>query len=145
MGQEEDKAQSEIWAVSLCLIGLRDRLVIRSTSMYRFFKYIENREVAKLVLKDRGLKKIRMGIEGYPTHKEKVRCRPRARPEGKTSLGFHFERTNTAVLVLPSHLQLHSTAVSSHVLGERRSTVAPCRLPVCAKSIREQSFRCEWW
>ncbi len=49
--------------------------------MYRFFKYIENREVAKLVLKDRGLKKIRMGIEGYPTHKEKVRCRPRARPE----------------------------------------------------------------
>ena len=50
--------------------------------MYRFFKYIENREVAKLVLKDRGLKKIRMGIEGYPTHKEKVRCRPGARPEG---------------------------------------------------------------
>ncbi|CAF4124058.1 unnamed protein product, partial [Rotaria magnacalcarata] len=62
--QEEDKAQ-----------------IIRSTAMYRFFKYIENREVAKLVLKDRGLKKIRMGIEGYPTHKEKVRCRPRARPE----------------------------------------------------------------
>ena len=61
-----------------------DFLVIRSTAMYRFFKYIENREVAKLVLKDRGLKKIRMGIEGYPTHKEKVRCRPRARPEGKT-------------------------------------------------------------
>jgi hypothetical protein len=49
--------------------------------MYRFFKYIENREVAKLVLKDRGLKKIRMGIEGYSNHKEKVRCRPRARPE----------------------------------------------------------------
>lgn len=43
-------------------------LGIRSTAMYRFFKYIENREVAKLVLKDRGLKKIRMGIEGYPTH-----------------------------------------------------------------------------
>jgi BTB/POZ domain-containing protein 10 len=64
LGQEEDKAQ-----------------IIRSTAMYRFFKYIENREVAKLVLKDRGLKKIRMGIEGYPTHKEKVRCRPRARPE----------------------------------------------------------------
>ena len=61
--------------LSLCL-------VIRSTAIYRFFKYIENREVAKLVLKDRGLKKIRMGIEGYPTHKEKVRCRPRARPEG---------------------------------------------------------------
>ncbi|CAF0736626.1 unnamed protein product [Didymodactylos carnosus] len=64
LGQEEDKAQ-----------------IIRSTQMYRFFKYVENREVAKQVLKDRGLKKIRMGIEGYPTHKEKIRCRPRARPE----------------------------------------------------------------
>jgi len=40
LGQEEEKAQ-----------------IIRSTAMYRFFKYIENREVAKLVLKDRGLKK----------------------------------------------------------------------------------------
>lgn len=39
-------------------------LVIYSTKLYRFFKYIENREVAKLVLKDRGLKKIRLGIEG---------------------------------------------------------------------------------
>lgn len=41
--------------------------------MYRFFKYIENRDVAKQVLKERGLKKIRLGIEGYPTYKEKVR------------------------------------------------------------------------
>ena len=40
--------------------------------MYRFFKYIENRDVAKQVMKERGLKKIRLGIEGYPTYKEKV-------------------------------------------------------------------------
>ena len=66
-------------------------LVIRSTAMYRFFKYIENREVAKLVLKDRGLKKIRMGIEGYPTHKEKVRCRPRARTEGNLDSIVHAD------------------------------------------------------
>jgi len=32
--------------------------------MCRFFKYIENRDVAKQVLRDRGLKKIRLGIEG---------------------------------------------------------------------------------
>ena len=76
-----------------------DRLVIRSTSMYRFFKYIENREVAKLVLKDRGLKKIRMGIEGYPTHKEKVRCRPRARPEGRRSRAFHSRRKNVLLCI----------------------------------------------
>lgn len=33
--------------------------------MYRFFKYIENRDEAKQVLKERGLKKIRLGIEGF--------------------------------------------------------------------------------
>jgi hypothetical protein len=49
--------------------------------LYRFFKYIENRDVAKLVLKDRGLKKLRLGIEGYPTHKEKVRLRSGSKPE----------------------------------------------------------------
>lgn len=55
--------------------------IIYSTTMYRFFKYIENRDVAKLVLKERGLKKIRLGIEGYPTYKEKIRRRPGGRPE----------------------------------------------------------------
>ncbi|XP_004685304.1 PREDICTED: BTB/POZ domain-containing protein 10 [Condylura cristata] len=52
-----------------------------STKLYRFFKYIENRDVAKSVLKERGLKKIRLGIEGYPTYKEKVKKRPGGRPE----------------------------------------------------------------
>ncbi|KAG8564766.1 hypothetical protein GDO81_016590 [Engystomops pustulosus] len=55
--------------------------VIYSTKLYRFFKYIENRDVAKSVLKERGLKKIRLGIEGYPTYKEKVKKRPGGRPE----------------------------------------------------------------
>lgn len=41
--------------------------VIYSTKLYRFFKYIENRDVAKSVLKERGLKKIRLGIEGRLT------------------------------------------------------------------------------
>ncbi|KAK9877155.1 hypothetical protein WA026_016898 [Henosepilachna vigintioctopunctata] len=54
---------------------------LNSTAMYRFFKYIENRDVAKQVLKDRGLKKIRLGIEGYPTYKEKVKTRPGGRSE----------------------------------------------------------------
>ncbi|XP_035213827.1 BTB/POZ domain-containing protein 10-like, partial [Stegodyphus dumicola] len=55
--------------------------IIYSTATYRFFKYIENRDVAKQVLKERGLKKIRLGIEGYPTYKEKVKCRPGGRAE----------------------------------------------------------------
>ncbi|XP_004683657.1 PREDICTED: BTB/POZ domain-containing protein 10 [Condylura cristata] len=55
--------------------------VFRAILYTRFFKYIENRDVAKSVLKERGLKKIRLGIEGYPTYKEKVKKRPGGRPE----------------------------------------------------------------
>uniref|UniRef100_A0A915KZ90 BTB domain-containing protein n=1 Tax=Romanomermis culicivorax TaxID=13658 RepID=A0A915KZ90_ROMCU len=54
---------------------------IYSTPLYRFFKYIENRDVSKQVLKERGLKKIRLGIEGYPTCKDKVRRRPGGKAE----------------------------------------------------------------
>uniref|UniRef100_A0A8I5ZRS2 BTBD10/KCTD20 BTB/POZ domain-containing protein n=1 Tax=Rattus norvegicus TaxID=10116 RepID=A0A8I5ZRS2_RAT len=54
--------------------------VIHSTKLYRFSKYIENRNVAKAVLKERGLK-IRFGIEGYPSNKGKVKKRPGGRPE----------------------------------------------------------------
>lgn len=32
-------------------------------------------------MKERGLKKIRLGVEGYPTYKEKVRKRPGGRAE----------------------------------------------------------------
>lgn len=55
--------------------------VIHSTAMYRFLKYIENRDVAKKVLKERGMKKIWVGIEGYPTRKERVKRRPDGRAE----------------------------------------------------------------
>ncbi|XP_070191023.1 BTB/POZ domain-containing protein KCTD20-like isoform X2 [Littorina saxatilis] len=55
--------------------------IISSTSLYRFCRYIENRTVAKQVLKERGLKKIRLGIEGYPTYKEKIKRRPGGRAE----------------------------------------------------------------
>lgn len=54
---------------------------VNSTAMYRFFKYIENRDVAKQVMKERGLKKIRLGIEGYPTYKEKIKKRAGGREE----------------------------------------------------------------
>ncbi|KAJ7999479.1 hypothetical protein DPEC_G00194860 [Dallia pectoralis] len=55
--------------------------ILYSTKLYRFFKYIENRDVAKALLKERGLKNIRIGIEGYPTCKEKVKRRPGGRSE----------------------------------------------------------------
>lgn len=60
--------------------------VIKSPSMYRFFKYVENRDVAKSVLKDRRLKKVRLGIEGYPTYKEKVK----RRPDGKYDVIYNY-------------------------------------------------------
>ena len=50
-------------------------------SIYRFFRYVENREVAKHVLRERGLKKVKLGIEGHPTHKEKVKKRPGGKAE----------------------------------------------------------------
>jgi BTB/POZ domain-containing protein 10 len=62
-------------------INVSPILAVNSTAMYRFFKYIENRDVAKQVMKERGLKKIRLGIEGYPTHKEKIKKRPGGRAE----------------------------------------------------------------
>lgn len=52
-----------------------------STAMYRFFKYIENRDVAKQVMKERALKKVRLGIESYPTNIEKIKKRPGGRAE----------------------------------------------------------------
>ena len=38
--------------------------VVKSSEINRFLKYIENREIAKVVLQEKGLKKIRLGIEG---------------------------------------------------------------------------------
>ncbi|XP_036717471.1 BTB/POZ domain-containing protein 10 isoform X5 [Balaenoptera musculus] len=80
---EREKARKVHQSNSLkCPAHLEDSTCfIYSTKLYRFFKYIENRDVAKSVLKERGLKKIRLGIEGYPTYKEKVKKRPGGRPE----------------------------------------------------------------
>ncbi|CAG7722160.1 unnamed protein product, partial [Allacma fusca] len=62
-------------------MGEEHSQTVNSTALYRFFKYIENRDVAKQVLKERGLKKIRLGIEGYPTNKEKIKKRVGGRTE----------------------------------------------------------------
>lgn len=92
--QETNRGERECHIVVLCeddvidwdpeyppQMGEQYSQIIYSTNLYRFFKYIENRDVAKQVLKDRGLKKLRLGIEGYPTHKEKVRLRTGSKPE----------------------------------------------------------------
>jgi BTB/POZ domain-containing protein 10 len=62
-------------------MGEDTSMVVYSTSLCKFFRYAENRDVAKQVLKERELKKIRLGMEGYPTHKEKVKRRGNNRAE----------------------------------------------------------------
>jgi len=56
-------------------VGEDTSQVVYSTNLYKFFKYAENRDVAKQVLKEHELKKIRLGMEGYPTHMEKIKRR----------------------------------------------------------------------
>ena len=51
-------------ALNVCIDYAFHLLAIHSTPLLRFFKYFENRDVAKEVLKDRGLKKVKLGIEG---------------------------------------------------------------------------------
>lgn len=62
-------------------MGEEHSQTVLSTTLYRFFKYIENRDVAKQVMKERGLKKIRLGIESYPTNIEKIKKRPGGKAE----------------------------------------------------------------
>ena len=75
--------------------------MIENTHLHRFFKYIENRDVAKQVLKERGLKKIRLGIEGYPTNKEKIKRRPGGRAEG---MERHSQKKN--IVIVNAKMQL---------------------------------------
>jgi len=46
------------WFLISCNAG------VTSTDLQRFFKYFENRDIAKEVLRVKGLKKTRIGIEG---------------------------------------------------------------------------------
>ncbi|EHB02647.1 BTB/POZ domain-containing protein KCTD20 [Heterocephalus glaber] len=63
------------------LMGEEYSQILYSSRLHRFFKYVENPDVAKTVLKERGLKNIRIGIEGYPTCKEKIKRRPGGQSE----------------------------------------------------------------
>ena len=47
--------------------------VVHDSSLFRFLYSYENRSIAKRVLKESGLKKIKLGIEGFPTFAERTR------------------------------------------------------------------------
>ena len=105
---------------------------IYSTALYRFFRYVENREVAKMVLRERGLKKVKLGIEGHPTHKEKLKKRPGGKAEVSRTIRPDFSPSFlTCNSLLPSgNLQLRAAAVYPHVLGEGGGQVAARGLSV---------------
>lgn len=126
--------------------------------MYRFFKvsfhklfpfhaggsnrilvnaqYIENRDVAKQVLKERGLKKIRLGIEGYPTYKEKVRKRPGGRAEviynyvQRPFIHMSWEKEEAK----SRHVDFQVGSLKFHSFERRGSSNAICNLFQCVKS-----------
>jgi hypothetical protein len=46
---------------------------VHNSSLLRFLYSYENRNIAKRVLKEHGLKKIKIGIEGFPTFAERTK------------------------------------------------------------------------
>ena len=80
----------EINAGPLLVCNMTETVYSSLVNYCRFFRYVENREVAKVVLRERGLKKVKLGIEGHPTHKEKVKKRPGGRAEVYCILKFVY-------------------------------------------------------
>lgn len=63
--------------------------VIHSTRLFRFLKDHENRVMAKQLLKEKGLRNIRVGIEGFPTYVDKIR---RAANGDKLEVEYNYEQ-----------------------------------------------------
>lgn len=116
---------------------------VQSTALYRFFKYIENRDVAKQVMKERGLKKIRLGIESYPTNIEKIKKRAGGKAEVHYTVSLsRIGRYLTPILdlcVCVGVLQLCATSIYAHVLGEGRSEESTCGFSVCEIQVCHES------
>eukprot|EP00911_Craspedida_sp_UC1_P002492 UC1_evm1s1851 len=70
-------------------LGEQYAQVVHHTPLYRFLFFYENRNIAKNVMKERGLKKIRLGIEGFPTFAERIRRGPGGE---KQSVEYHYEQ-----------------------------------------------------
>ena len=57
-------------------LGCSPCLVIHSTALLRYLRFHENRTIARQVLKDKGLAKVKLGIEGFPTYANKIKSGP---------------------------------------------------------------------
>eukprot|EP00047_Mylnosiga_fluctuans_P004093 m.232680 g.232680 ORF g.232680 m.232680 type:complete len:388 (-) comp12393_c0_seq1:204-1367(-) len=63
--------------------------VIHSTRLVRFMRDHENQTLAKQLLKEKGLKGIRIGIEGFPTYVDKIRTGPTGE---KLEVEYNYEQ-----------------------------------------------------
>ena len=121
---------------------LRAAAVVHDTALSRFLYSYENRNIARQLLKEKGLKRIKLGIEGFPTFVERKRYGPNGEKfEGQTS-HTHSERERERVCVCTcacvcscfhsSTFCLHSVPLRS---GIRYSHLTPMRsfvLRMCA-------------
>ena len=76
--------------------------------------------MAKQVLRERGLKKVRLGIEGHPTHKEKVKKRPGGKAEARTHIIWLLFKSLIFFLPLIRLSTTTSRGLSSTCPGRRR-------------------------
>lgn len=63
--------------------------IIRSTRLFRFLKDHENRLIAKQTLKEKGLKNIRISIEGFPTSVCRIRT---GANDDKIEVEYNYEQ-----------------------------------------------------
>jgi len=54
-------------------LGEQYAQVVHSTALIRFMKYHENRKIAKSLMRRRGLKHVKIGVEGFPTFAVKIK------------------------------------------------------------------------
>lgn len=66
--------------------GEEQSQILHCSALHTFFKYVENRDVAKTVLTERGFKKVCLGTEGFPTHVDRIR----PRYDGKMEASYFY-------------------------------------------------------
>jgi BTB/POZ domain-containing protein 10 len=63
--------------------------VVHSTALVRFLKYHENRRIAVTVMKSRGMKSVKIGVEGFPTFVQNIR---RSEDGTKCEVIYNYEQ-----------------------------------------------------
>eukprot|EP00039_Didymoeca_costata_P020320 m.340829 g.340829 ORF g.340829 m.340829 type:complete len:447 (+) comp19580_c0_seq1:199-1539(+) len=69
-----DTGETVIWDTDMPpMLGEQYAQVVHSTLLLRFMRYHDNQMIAKRLLRSRGLKHVKIGVEGFPTFVEKIK------------------------------------------------------------------------